>query len=210
MKPIYLFATSSHPNAKNITSLSITFLTPQIDFSKYDYLIITSKQVAASLKLYQTQEYLSKPALCVSTASAKSYEEIGGTIVGIGSGYGDTLIDKIKALPKSKKWVYLRANIVASDFVGVCKNDGYDIDEEIVYKTQCSQNILDAKVADDAIFIFTSPSSVNCFLQTHQLTQKAKIVVIGKTTAKALPEGLKYTLSQTPTVDSCMEIASKL
>jgi len=208
-KPIYLFSISSHPNAISINSLAITFLKPSIDFSKYDYLIITSKQSSESLKQYEAQEYIKKSALCVSSASARSYKDLGGAILDVGKGYGDNLVEKIKNFPKSTKWLYLRASIVASDFVKLCKNDGYNIDEKIVYESDCSQEILDVKIEDEAILIFTSPSSLHCFLKTHKISQKAKVIVIGKTTAKALPKNIKYTLSKETTIESCMEIASK-
>ena len=208
-KPIYLFSISSHPNAVSVNSLAITFFKPQIDFSKYDYLIITSKQTCEALKQYETRDYIDKKALCVSVASAASLESLGGTVLDIGGGYGDNLVDKIKSYPKDIKWLYLRAKVVASDFVEVCKDDGYDIDEVIVYESDCSQKILDVEVEDKSILIFTSPSSLNCFLKTHEISHKSKVIVIGKTTAKAIPKDIKFTLSKETTIESCMEIASK-
>ena len=210
MKPIYLFSISSHPNAVSVNSLAITFLKPQIDFSKYDYLIITSKQTSESLKQYETLEYIEKEALCVSVQSAKSYENLGGRVLDIGGGYGDNLVNKIKEFPKETRWLYLRAKIVASDFALICQKDGYDVDEEIVYESDCSQEILNVEVEDDAILIFTSPSSLNCFLKTHEISKKSKVIVIGKTTAKAVPKNTEYVLSHETTIESCMEIASKL
>jgi len=209
-KPIYLFSISKHPNATSVNSLAIKFLKPSIDFSKYDYLIVTSKQTSESLKQYETQSYINKPALCVSVQSAASYESLGGGILDIGGGYGDNLVDKIKSYPKDTKWLYLRAKIVASNFVEVCKNDGFNIDEEVVYESDCSQEILDVEVEDESILIFTSPSSLNCFLKTHEINKKSKVVVIGKTTAKAVPKNIEYVLSSETTIESCMEIASNL
>jgi len=209
-KPIYLFSISSHQNAISVNSLTINFLKPSIDFLKYDYLIITSKQASEALKQYKTDSYLDKKALCVSVASAASYKSLGGTVLDIGAGYGDNLVDKIKSYPKDTKWLYLRAKVVASDFVEVCKHDGFNIDEAIVYESDCSQDILDIKVEDESILIFTSPSSLNCFLKTHEISKKSKVIVIGKTTAKAVPKNTEYVLSQETTIDSCMEIASNL
>ena len=210
MKPIYLFSISSHPNAISVNSLAINFLKPSIDFSKYDYLIITSKQTSEALKQYAKETYLDTKGLCVSVASAASFESLGCKVLDIGAGYGDNLVDKIKSYPKSAKWLYLRAKVVASDFVEVCKNDGFNIDEEIVYESDCSQEILDVKVEDESILIFTSPSSLNCFLKTHEISNKAKVIVIGKTTAKAVPKNIEYILSSKTSIESCIEIASNL
>jgi uroporphyrinogen-III synthase len=209
-KPIYLFSISSHLEAISISSLAITFLKPSIDFSKYDYLIITSKQSSEALKQYEMQSYLTKKALCVSVASAKSYENLGATVLDVGAGYGDNLVDKIKTYPKSTKWLYLRAKEVASDFVKVCQEDGFNIDEAVVYESDCSLEILHVEVEDDSILIFTSPSSLNCFLKTHTISKNSKIIVIGKTTAKAVPKKREYILSQQTTIDSCIEIALTL
>ena len=210
MRPIYLFSISSHPDAISINSLDITLFKPKIDFSKYDYLIITSKQASKALMQYEKKEYIDIPALCVSNQSAKSFENLGGQVLEVGKGYGDNLIQQIQSYPKETKWLYLRAKVVASDFVVTCKNEGYCIDEEIVYESDCSEAISNTNVEDDALLIFTSPSSVKCFLKNHKLLQSHKIIVIGTTTAKAIPKNCTYILSNETTIESCMQIASSL
>ncbi len=207
-KPIYLFSISSHPDAISVNSLSITFLKPSIEFSKYDYLIVTSKQTSEALKQYDKDTYVNKPALCVSVASAKSYESLGARVLDIGGGYGDNLVDKIKEYPKDTKWLYLRAKVVASDFVQICKDDGYDIDERVVYESDCSQEILNVKVEEDATLIFTSPSSLRCFLKNSEIKETHNVIVIGTTTAKALPKGLKYRISTQTTIESCVNLTN--
>ena len=207
--PIYLFSISSHPDAISINSLDITFFKPEIDFSQYDYLIITSKQASQALQQYNREDFINLPALCVSVQSAKSYENLGGKILDIGGGYGDNLVDKIRTYPKEKRWLYLRAKVVASDFVEICKKEGYNIDEVILYESNCSKAIEEAEVKNEAILIFTSPSSVKCYLQKHRFLQNQDIIVIGKTTAKALPEGVKYILSDKTSIESCIAIAKE-
>ena len=66
------------------------------------------------------------------------------------------------------------------------------------------------EVKEPATLIFTSPSSIECFLKTHTISPDAKIVVIGKTTAKALPKDIKYQISKKKSIDSCMELALSL
>ena len=205
-QPIYLFSISSHPNAISVNSLDITFFKPDIDFSQYDNLIITSKQASKALTQYDKNSYIHLSALCVSLQSAKSYEALGGEVLDIGGGYGDNLIQKIHSYEKSKKWLYLRAKIVASDFVQRCKEDGYLIDEAIVYESSCSEAIDKVVVEEDAILIFTSPSSVKCFLQRHSFTKKQRLIVIGKTTAKVVPEGVSYEISPETTIESCFKM----
>jgi len=207
---IYLFSISSHPDAIHVNSLDITFFQPEIDFSKYDYLIITSKQASKALQQYDKKEYINKPALCISKQSAKSFEDLGGQVLALGGGYGDNLIEQINSFDKEKKWLYLRAKTVASDFVLTCKENGYFIDEAVVYESDCAKAMQKNKVEKDAILIFTSPSSVKCFLKNHSLLDTQQIIVIGKTTAKALPKNIDYMLSSETTIESCMQIAYAL
>ena len=209
-RQIYLFATSKHPNAISAQSLQVRFLKPSIDFSSYDYLIITSKQTVKALEQYDKEEFINIPALCVSPKTAASYESFGGDILAIGDGYGDNLVDNIKECSKETSWLYLRAELIASDFVQRSKNDGYTIDEEILYVSECAQEGLDVKVEKNPILIFTSPSSIECFLKTHAIDTNATVIVIGKTTGKALPKNVTYIVAQKTSIDSCMEMALSL
>lgn len=207
-KPIYLFSISSHPHARSINSLDVTLLKPVIDFSHYDYLIITSKQASEALRQYEKKAYIHLPALCVSTQSALAYEALGGKLLACGNGYGDNLVDKIKEFPHATRWLYLRAKVVASDFVFTCQ--GYNIDEVIVYESACSEELWHVEVEEEAVLIFTSPSSVECFLKNHLISPHAKVIVIGTTTALSLPKGVQYILSEETTIQSCIDIAQKL
>lgn len=209
-KPIYLFSISQHPDATSVNSLSITFFKPEIDFSKYDHLIITSKQSCEALKQYEKEHYIYKPALCVSTQTALSFETLGGRVLDVGGGYGDNLISKIKHFSKDTSWLYLRAKVVASDFAALCKKEGYDIDEVVVYESECSREILEVEVEDNSVLIFTSPSSLECFLKSHDIGKNQKVIVIGETTAKALPNGIESYISKDTTIQSCIDLASEL
>jgi len=205
-KKIYLFSISSHPNAISINSLDITFLKPNIEFQRYDYFVITSKQVSKALLQYTKSDYISKKALCISTQTAKSYEELGAEVLEIGSGYGDSLEDKIRSYPKETRWLYLRAELVASNFVQICKKDGYNIDEVILYSSNCSKDILSVDVERDAILIFTSPSSVKCFLKNHTIYKENRVIVIGLTTASSLPKGTNFQISKDKTIEGCFRL----
>ena len=209
-KPIYLFSTSSHPETISVNSLEIELLKPSIDFSKYDYLIITSKQISEALKEYGLEDYKEKKALCISKQSAKAFEAIGGIVLSVGKGYGDSLYDTIKSYPKQTRWVYLRAAEIASDFVEICQSEAYKIDEVILYKSRCSKEIATVTCEKNAVLIFTSPSSVKCYLQHSTIYDTQKIVVIGMTTAKALPKNIDYICSKEKNIDDCVSIAKNL
>ena len=210
MKKIYLFSTSSHPEAISINSLEIKLFKPDINFSDYDYMIITSKQAVNALKQYKTSDFLDKKALCVSKQSALSYEDIDGKVLAVGGGYGDNLIDTIQNYPKDTKWLYLRATKVASDFATICNNNGYNVSEKIVYESDCSSEILKSSATKGATLIFTSPSSVQCYLKNNTISPFENIIVIGKTTAKMLPENINYHIANETDIQSCIDLAHKL
>lgn len=203
---VYLFSTSSHPDAISINSLDITLLKPDIDFFKYDYFIVTSKQTSLALRQYTQNKIFLKDALCVSDATAKAYKKIGGNSLEIGGGYGDDLSLVIQKYPKNTKWLYLRAKVVASNFVQICKEKGFNIDEEIVYESKCSKDLMDVTIEKDATLIFTSPSSVKCFMQNNTITSLNKVIVIGQTTALALAKDISYQLAKEKTIESCLNL----
>ncbi|MDD5158084.1 uroporphyrinogen-III synthase [Sulfurimonas sp.] len=209
-KKIYLFATSKNENTINIKSLEVRFLKPFINFLDYDYLIVTSKQTVKALEQYNKEDFIATETLCVSQKTAVAYENFGGKVLAVGDGYGDNLTEFIEKFPKDTKWLYLRAELIASDFVQKSRDSGYLIDEEILYVSECSQEILDVRINDDSTLIFTSPSSISCFLKNNTLHKDAKIVVIGKTTAQELPDGTDFYISKATSIESCVELALTL
>ncbi len=208
--PIYLFSLSSDEEAISIPSLDITFFKPDIDFSACDAFILTSKQAVAALEQYPKELYMQKKALCISKATAEAFSKIGGEILEVGKGYGDSLYETVKKYPKSMRWLYLRAKEVASSFAKNLRSDGYRIEESVLYKSECSQAIQSANVAKEAILIFTSPSSVRCYMQNHTFSKGHTVIVIGKTTARALPKEIPFLLAPEPTIKSCMQIAKNI
>lgn len=202
---LYLYSLSKHPKANTVSSLEVELLHPEIDFTKYDALILTSKQAIEALKQYKNFPKESLPALCISKKTAEAYEKFGGTVLETASGYGTKLSELLCKHPKEIKWLYLRAKIVATEFVKELQNDSYIIDEKILYISRCSKEIAKQKPQQNATLIFTSPSSIGCFIKHHELDKSYKIIVIGKTTAKALPQGFSYTIAKENTIESCIE-----
>ena len=203
MKKIYLFSATSHSDALHVNSLDFNFFQPTINFSNYDYLVLTSKKAVDALQFYKKEEYINIPALCISKFTKKYYEEFDGKILDVGDGIGSDLQNIIDTYPKDKKWLYLRAIEIAGK--------GLHVEEVIVYESRCSDEILNFKLEDkNSILIFTSPSSVECFLQNNSLHVEQKIIVIGSTTAASLPTNINYKISDKTSIQSCMDIAHKI
>ncbi|NPA66636.1 MAG: uroporphyrinogen-III synthase [Epsilonproteobacteria bacterium] len=208
--PIYLFSLTPADGVVHIPTLDVTYFQPKIDFSVYDYLILTSKQAIEALKHYPKEEYIHIPALCISKATANAYRALGGEVLEEAKGYGDSLVEYVQKFPKTIKWLYLRASVVASDFVSILQEEGFRVDQEVVYATQCSKAIAQAKIPSNAVLIFTSPSSVECFLVHHSFEQTHKAIVIGKTTAKLLENIIPYKMPKNPTIKACISLAKEL
>lgn len=207
-KNIYLFSLTPYAGVNHINTLHVSYFTPQIDFTQYDYLIITSKQVLEALKNYD-ESWKSLAVLAVSKPTAEAVKKAGGKILEFGSGYGDHLAKIINSYNQEKRWLYLRGKEVASDFALTCKQNGYDIDEAILYETSCSDDCYHVSVQEDAALIFTSPSSVECFLKHHDFKHTQNIIVIGTTTARAIPHGISYKIASNPTMQSCIQKAQE-
>ena len=199
-KPIYLFSATSHPDATHINSLDFDFFKPDINFSKYDYLVLTSKKAVEALLQYDKKDYIDIPALCISKFTKEYYEKFGGKVLEVGGGIGSDLKDIIETYSKEKKWLYLRAKEIAGE--------GFNTDEAILYESRCSDEILNfrLKEKEESSLIFTSPSSVKCFLKNNTIPTDAKVIVIGKTTANHLPKNINYQIAKKSSIDECLSL----
>ena len=198
MRPIYLVSKTSHHETQgviHIPILCIHFLTPPIDFSKYDGIIVTSKQGALALQNY-SPDWEKLQVVCVGEATGKEMKELGAQHIEIASGYGESILNTLISYSEDKKWLYCRPMMIASSWPQRAREAGMDIDEVIVYETSCNSDMEKIEIADNCVLIFTSPSSIECFLKKYEFLPTHSIVVIGKTTQKALPSGIKSTLSE--------------
>ena len=110
-------------------------------------------------------------------------------------------------LLKNKKVLYVKALKTVSNLVEILKENKILVDELVAYKTSCKKS---TKVLEDnSIFIFTSPSSVECFFNQYSWKDSYKAIVIGKTTAVYLPKEVEYTISSTTSVDECVNLAKQ-
>jgi uroporphyrinogen-III synthase len=206
---IFLFSKTSHPDVTHIPILETRFLQPEIDFSRYDAIVLTSKQAVTALEKV-SPEWKAVPALCVASKTAEMVREAGGRLLEAGDGYGDSLADIIINKYASYRWLYPRPRVVASDFKERVVNAGVKMDDVIVYETSCNRACQSITLPADATLIFTSPFTIACFLKLFELKASYKVVVIGKTTAQALPNNIKYYMPDETTVDASVLLAQKL
>lgn len=210
MRPIYLISKTSHDDTVGVVHipiLSINFLTSAVDFSRYDGIIITSKEGARALTNY-TVPWQALDILCVGEATAQAVSNMGGCNITIAAGYGDSLLEILEN--HTARWLYLRPKAIASSWPKQARMMGKKIDEVIVYETSCNDDCERIEIKPDGVLIFTSPSGIECFLKRYHFLPTHNIVAIGKTTQKALPQGVLSVLSATTTIESCIQSAKKL
>lgn len=208
-KNIYLFSKTPYKGVKHIPVLAINFLHVSLDFSHYDALVITSKQALEALEKYNP-DWKSIPIIAISKPTADKAQSMGAKLLHVGEGYGKDLYKIIQADFSHLKLCYARAETIVTDFALKLRKEGVMIDDPIVYKTTCNDDLPPLKIEDNAILIFTSPSSIECFLKQNSFKESHKIIVIGKTTQKALPLHVKSLVTMKPTVEECIKLAQSV
>jgi uroporphyrinogen-III synthase len=205
--PIYLFSKTPYPDVEHIQILRSSYFQPDIDFSSYDYIIVTSKETISALE--KIGQWQTLPVLAISQATAAYVKEQGGRLLDTAQGYGKSMASLIEEKYVDLKALYPHAKVTAFDMDWALKALGVTVESFCVYETSCS-NAPIVDLAQDAICIFTSPSAIECFAKTYRFLSTYKVVCIGETTAAALPEHVKYTLSETSSVQSTIECAQSL
>jgi uroporphyrinogen-III synthase len=210
LRPIYLISKTSHDNTVgviHIPILSIKFLQPKIDFSLYNGIIVTSKEGARALQNYDI-DWQKLDILCVGESTASEISAMGGCNITVAAGYGDSILEVLEN--QYNRWLYLRPRAIASSWPQQARVMGKKIDEIIIYETTCNKTMKEIEIADNGVLIFTSPSSIECFCKRAKILPTHDVIVIGKTTQKALPPGIKSILGAQTNVDSCVQLAQQI
>lgn len=206
MRPVYLISKTPFPGVFHIPILTTRFFIPEIDFSAYDGLIVTSKQILKALRPYQ-EAWKKLPLIAVSEATAEVFRNAGGNVTAVAEGYGETIVPIVTERFPGKRWLYLRPRVAASGWAETAVRSGALIDEAVLYETECNEEAAEWTIAPDGVLIFTSPSGVECFCKKQVFLPTQSVVVIGKTTQKALPKGVNSYLSEETSVASAVEKA---
>ena len=122
--------------------------------------------------------------------------------------YGKDLFLEFKEELKMQKCLYLRAKNIVSTLNLDLKNVGVDLDEMIVYENVFKKG--DKKLIYPAIFIFTSPLSVENFLKFYSLKEEDKVVVIGQSTAKKHLNFKNLYICENQSLLDCVKLAKTL
>ena len=208
MKKIYLLNEQKHEDVENLEVFQIEYIKSDVDLKKYDALVFTSKNGVKAINSFN-QDWKNIPSYAIAQKTANTIMKLGGVIEFIGnSGHGNDFAYELKNVLKDKKVLYVKALKTVSNLPNILKENGIFLDEIIAYKTSCKKsNII---LEENSIFIFTSPSSVECFFKQYSWKNSYKAIVIGKTTAEFLPSNINYEISSQTSVEECIKLAKQL
>ena len=207
MAKIYLLSNQIYAEVENLEVFKIEYIESKIDLLKYDALIFTSKNAIYSLESFN-KDWKKIPSFAIAPKTAQVIEKLGGKIAFTGiTSHGNDFAQELIELLKKKKVLYIKALKTVSNLVDILKNNDVLLDELVVYKTSCKKS--NVALENNSVFIFTSPSSVECFFQQYSWNDSYKAIVIGKTTALYLPKNVDYTISSETSIDECIKLAKQ-
>lgn len=207
---IYLLSPTVKTDTIHLPMIRFTLLDVEIDFSTCDTLMFSSKQAVKSAELLNPA-WKNIPCLAIGQATANTIESLGGKVIyQPKTFYAETLAEDIALKFKDKNILYLRPKDVSFDSKTFLKKAGLILQEQIIYETSCVPYESKDKPLKNAIIIFTSPSSIHCFLENFVWDESYIAVVIGEATKEYLPTNARYEVANIPLIDSCIAKAKEI
>lgn len=208
--PIYVLNDKKVKWAKNLPVIKIETIKCDIDFSAYDAIIFTSKSAIYPLNSYN-QKWKSKPLYVIAPQTAKAASNLGGKIKFVSKEkHGNEFADELVPLLKNKKVLYVRGSKIVSTLVEKLNTNGVICDEAIVYKTVCVEFKKKIVLPKNSAIIFSSPSTIECFLKNATWDESYIAISIGYTTKNYFPPYITPIIAQTTSLDSCVKKAIEL
>jgi len=204
---VYLLNGDSYEGVTNLPVIKINFFSKKIDLDPFDALIFTSKNGVRAIDKIN-KKWREKEIYSIGQGTSREIERYDANLIYTAkNSYGNLFAKEIKQKLEGKRVLFLRAKTVTSKLNTILLSENIDLKEEIVYETACREYKFDKKPSKNSIIIFTSPSTVKCFLKNFDWDETYRAVLIGMVTAKSIPSYIRYTLSAKQTISSCVELA---
>lgn len=209
---IYFIGDKKFEGVETIQLSQINYLDFEVDFSKFDCLIISSKNALKALKLSKSKINFDTMVYAVGEKSANYAKEFGFKNVKFPTkAYGKNLASEYLHEFKNKKCLYLRAREICSGLDEYLLKEGVALEQVIVYENiSLKPKINQEQIHHPGVFIFSAPSSVERFLNFFHLEKNDKVVVIGKSTALKLQNFPNLYLCKEQDLNSCIKLAKSL
>ena len=207
---IYLLSPTPKEGTIALPMIRFQASVEKIAYGECDTLLFTSKQAVLEAEMIDPK-WKRLPCIAVGSATQKQIESLGGQVIYCPeSYYGKQLAKDIVLNFRDKKILYLRPKEVSSDIKSYLLKEGIDINEQIIYETSCIVYNKSQAPLKNSVIIFTSPSTVHCFLKNFEWDESYQAVVIGESTKSHLVPNMKYTVADKPLIDACIQKAKSL
>ena len=209
MANIYILSDKKVNGAKNLPVFKIKFIKQDINFNSYDTLIFTSKNALYSIDSFNG-DWKNIPSYAIAPQTAKIIENLGGKLEFTGkTNHGNEFALELIELLKNKKVLYLRGANVVSKLSNILNNNNIKCDEKVIYESVCKKFEKETILPKNSTIIFSSPSTIKCFLDNLLWDESFKAIAIGKTTAKYFPSYITPVISDTTSLESCVAKAKE-
>jgi len=203
-RPIYLTSPLKKEGTTPLPMIDFRLTADAIDYQGCDTLMFTSKQAVVSADTLDPN-WKKLPTIAIGKATAGQIERLGGRVLyHPQSFYGEELAADVLKHFRDRRVLYLRPRTVSFDSRAFLARAGYELAEQVIYETFCRAHPAEAKPVEGAIIIFTSPSTIHCFLERFGWEESYTAVVIGRATLEHLPEGADYAVAHTPLIEACI------
>lgn len=207
---IYLLSPLKMEGTVHLPMIDFRLKNEVLDFSGIDIVMFTSKQAVKSADALNPM-WKELPCLAVGKATAKEIESRGAKVIYHPENfYGEALSAEIIRRFHKSKILYLRPQTVVFDAKAFLAKSGIAIEEKIIYETHCRTFQKKIILDENAIIIFTSPSTIACFFKHYTWEKSYQSVIIGKTTAKHLPKDIRYEIADEATLESSVSKAREI
>lgn len=194
----------------HLPMIEFSLIEEELDLEGYDFLMFTSKQAVKSAEKLN-EKWKEIPCLAIGDSTAEQIEKLGGSVIHQSeSFYGKSLSREIIDTYADKNILYLRPKVVSFDSKNFLARVGITLQEKIIYETSCIKYAKESAPEKNAILIFTSPSTIHCFLENFEWDDSYTAVVIGEATKKHLPADAQYVIADTPQIDACVAKAKQI
>ncbi|CAA6815058.1 MAG: Unknown protein [uncultured Campylobacterales bacterium] len=203
---IYTLNDKQYEGATSLDLMRIEYLHFDVDFSRYDAIVITSRNaLKALLNKYKIPSHIKIYAIGKNSAKEKQRIDFVAT-----SNNANDFAEELVVHLKNKKVLYPRAKIVSSDMAGILRLSNIQIDELIVYEN-IKQVPKIKKLGANSIIIFSASSLVNYFFEYYEWGSSYTAISIGKMTSKELNKYIpNFIESKKTDINYCIKMGISL
>ncbi|ADV45726.1 uroporphyrinogen-III synthase [Nitratifractor salsuginis] len=201
---IYLTSPVEYPGTIPLPMIRFALVADRIDYQGCDTLMFTSKQAVLSAEAIDP-DWKRLPAIAIGPATQRQIETLGGEVLfRPDSFYGESLAQEVVKRFRERKLLYLRPKKVSFDSRGYLERMGITLKDQILYETRCRDYTPEEAPEPGSVIVFTSPSTIHCFLENFAWRDDYHAVVIGRSTLAHLPEGPSFSVAEEPTIAACI------